>query len=417
LAQWIRESEPLEDGNPGDWGIVAPTFGGDARAKCIEGPSGLLKALGPDVRSYNRSEGVVTCWNGCNVICDGADDGANRIQGWNLRGLWADEVGLWVRWDQAWNFSIQPAVRLKPGKIVATGTPKMAHGLIAQLLRDPKVVETHMRTIDNVDNLDEPTVAQLYAEYGGSTLGRQELEGEFIEALEGEILRREHWQWFDPDGSYWALGETNVSLLPRLERIVHSWDTALKGKTSSDYVAGQTWGLVGPDRFLLRLWHGHAGLEATVTAMGELRGWAGELWPDVPQWVLIENTANGPEAITKMRTSIDGVVAVRADGDKVRRAMTASPALETGHCYLPGRKDAREGSRGYSSDTPAEVQALVEECAMFRGDLKHLYDDQVDAWSQMVNWTRLPQKTRASMGRPQGRLPRPGSLAGTRGVL
>lgn len=409
MAEWIMA------GPQGDWAIVAPTFGGDARAKCVEGPSGLLKALGSEVERYNRSEGVVTTRNGSNIVCDGADDGAKRIQGWNLRGCWADEVGLWQRWDEAWNFSIQPAVRLAPGKIVATGTPKMAHGLIAQLLRDPLVVETHMRTIDNVDNLHQQTVDQLYAEYGGSTLGRQELEGEFIEALEGEILRREHWRWFDQDASYWARGEIDASLLPPFDRVVHSWDTALKGKTSSDYVSGQTWGLVGPDRFLLRLWHGHAGLEATVAAMADLHGWALQTWPGTPQYVLVENTANGPEAIVKMRTTIDGVVAVRADGDKVRRAMTASPALETGHCYLPGIKDPEQGSRGYTVDTPAEVQAFVEECAMFRGDLHHMHDDQVDAWSQMVNWTRQAPKQKARMSRPSGKLPSPGSLAGARG--
>ena len=35
-----------------------------------------------------------------------ADDGALRIQGKNLRGAWCDEIGLWVRWDQAWNESL-----------------------------------------------------------------------------------------------------------------------------------------------------------------------------------------------------------------------------------------------------------------------------------------------------------------------
>ena len=43
--------------------------------------------------------------------------------------------------------------------------------------------------------------------------------------------------------------------------------------------------------------------------------------------------------------------------------------------------------------TPTEVQAFVDECAMFRGDMKHAHDDQVDAWAQMINWTR-------SRGRP-----------------
>ena len=45
--------------------------------------------------------------NGSKVYLDGADDGALRVQGKNLRGLWADEVGLWRDWDRAWNESIR----------------------------------------------------------------------------------------------------------------------------------------------------------------------------------------------------------------------------------------------------------------------------------------------------------------------
>jgi phage terminase large subunit-like protein len=190
----------------------------------------------------------------------------------------------------------------------------------------------------------------------------------------------------------------------------------LKDKTSSDFVAGQVWGIRGPDRYLLRSEHKHASLNATVAAMLELRTWAGSLWPDVAQYVLVENTANGPDAIQEMRSSVDGVIPVTVKGDKVQRALAASPALETGHCYLPGRKDPQPGSvKGYLDSTPTDVQGFVEECAMFRGDMRHLHDDQVDAWSQMVNWTRQRGPVKVTMGRPGGRYPAvAGSLSGGR---
>ena len=53
------------------------------------------------------------------VYIDGADDGGLRIQGKNLRGAWADEVGLWRRWRIAWEESLRYAVRIGPARIIA----------------------------------------------------------------------------------------------------------------------------------------------------------------------------------------------------------------------------------------------------------------------------------------------------------
>jgi phage terminase large subunit-like protein len=416
LAGWIYE----EWDDPGEWAIIAPTFG-DARAVCAESrESGLIKIMGGLehqgglVRAWNRSEGVLHILNGSIVYLDGANDGAYRIQGKNLKGAWCDEVGLWEKWDVAWNESLRQAVRMKPGLVIATGTPKVGHPLVAQLMASPRTAQTVIRTLDNIDNLNPASVHALYEDIGGTTLGRQELEGEFIEALEGSILNRHHWRYFDCRSN--PVDEKTVGNLPRFDQIVHTWDTAVKGKTSNDPVAGQVWGILGPDRYLLRIWAGQASFDATIIHMQEFSDWARSLWPHTPHRILIETAANGADAIKTMRARVDGIHGYnpRDGGDKVRRAFAASPALETGHCYLPGFADPDPNGKGYRDDTPGEVQAFVEECAMFRGDMKHLHDDQVDAWSQMVNWTRQPVTSRARIGRPSGKLPRPGSLAGTR---
>lgn len=191
MASWIRESPP------GEWAAIGPTYG-DARDVCVEGRSGLLAALGDRVRTYNRSLGEIRLHGGGVVWLDGADDGALRIQGKNLRGAWCDEVGLW-RFTKArsghsrtggkiaWEESIRFAVRLAPAKIVATGTPKAGHPLVRQLMEDPTVVKTHMRTMDNIENLDAQLVQELTEQYGGTRLGRQELEGELIDEIEGAL--------------------------------------------------------------------------------------------------------------------------------------------------------------------------------------------------------------------------------------
>lgn len=194
----IQTIEAGEGDELGDWAVVAPTFG-DARDVCVEGPSGLRSALagythGDWNKAWNRSQGQLRLANGATVFADGADDGALRVQGKNLRGAWADEVGLWKKWEQAWDESLSFAVRLEPGIIIATGTPKMGHGLVKRLLFGeedtnipPADYLTHMRMVDNIDNLSPALVNKLVARYEGTTLGRQELEGEYLENVEGAL--------------------------------------------------------------------------------------------------------------------------------------------------------------------------------------------------------------------------------------
>jgi phage terminase large subunit-like protein len=184
LAGWILSHDP------GEWAVVAPTFG-DARDICVESAGGLLSALEGVVETYNRSTGYIRVANGSEVYLDGADDGAFRVQGHNLRGIWCDEVGLWRNWQVAWSESIFFAMRLAPGRIVATGTPKAGHGLVKELLEDPATKVTRMRTIDNAANLHPAALEELLRRFEGKRLGRQELDAEFIEDVEGALWNRE----------------------------------------------------------------------------------------------------------------------------------------------------------------------------------------------------------------------------------
>lgn len=211
LAGWVRDY-------PGsDWGIVAPTFRADALRKCVEGESGILRALGgedgPMVSHFNRSEGVIYLRTGGSIFATGADNGALRIQGENLAGCWVDEPGLWKRatWDVAWNESIQFAVRKPPARIVVTGTPKAGHPLVKLLNDDPGVPKVRMRTADNIANLDDDWVRRIVAKYKGTRLGAQELEGEVIEEVEGAL-----WLWVTIERDRWKPEWGK----PRLVRVV-----------------------------------------------------------------------------------------------------------------------------------------------------------------------------------------------------
>lgn len=200
-VELIRE-HPSVDG-----AIVAPTFQADARRKCVEGESGILKALGgengPLVRQWNRSEGVIYLRSGASIFVTGADNGAVRIQGENLGWCWCDEIGLWPRktWKLAWEESIQFAVRRAPAKIICTGTPKAGHPLVKELESDKAVRKVRLKTADNLSHLDPAWVKRIVAKYEGTRLGAQELEGVVIDEVEGAL-----WLWVWIETNRWKTG-------------------------------------------------------------------------------------------------------------------------------------------------------------------------------------------------------------------
>lgn len=224
LAEWITD----DDHAGKEWAIVAPTFG-DARDVCMEGPSGLLKALGlpRSFKGWNRSYGELQLSDGGRVYCDGADDGALRIQGKNLAGLWADEVGLWRQWRTAWRESIAFAVRVDPAKIVATGTPKRGHPLVKELNDDATIPKTVVRTMDNAANLSASALEDLRRRYEGTTLGQQELEGQVLTDVPGALWRREMFRYERPP-QIWAIqGSGQRQLVDDYSRVVVAVDPAV----------------------------------------------------------------------------------------------------------------------------------------------------------------------------------------------
>jgi phage terminase large subunit-like protein len=232
LAEWI-----LADADPGEWGIVAPTYE-DGWATCVEGPSGILAALGttaldvklgrsPLVRYWNRSASELRFTSGHLIRVASADSGGLRIQGKNLKGAWADEVGLWENWETAWSESLGYAVRMGNARIVATGTPKAtrkARVLIKQLLEDPQVVKRRLRTIDNAANLAKAFLDDVVGRAKGTRLERQELEGELIEDVEGALWTVE----------LIDAGRVTHAEVPPLTRIVVAVDPAVTSNDKSD---------------------------------------------------------------------------------------------------------------------------------------------------------------------------------------
>lgn len=228
FAEIIKRHPVDGDGIPTEWGVVAPTFA-DGRDIVMENPrSGLLKALGLNRKypGWNRSQGQCQLPGGQMIYLGAADDGADRIQGKNLSGCLCDEIGMWEQWELAWDEAIDYAVRIAPALIIAAGTPKSnrkARALVKRLLNDPNVPVTQLRTEDNLHNLSERQ-REAYEQRKGTRLGRQELEGDLLEDVEGAL-------WTTDD---LETGRVLVGRVPTAAAVVTAVDPAVSVKDTSD---------------------------------------------------------------------------------------------------------------------------------------------------------------------------------------
>lgn len=171
-------------------------------------------------------------------------------------------------------------------------------------------------------------------------------------ALEGNLIKREWWQYYDCD--YKELG---------LPYIIISVDAAFKDGDDNDYVAIQVWGKRDDKYYLLDAIKQHLNFVDTLAAIRNFKS----RYEDT-MFVLIEDKANGTAIINVLSDEMDGVIPVKPEGGKVTRANAVSPAIERGHVYLP-----RFAS--FTGD-------FVAECSAFPNAA---HDDQVDAMTQALN--------------------------------
>lgn len=203
--------------------IIAPTLA-DAVESCVNGPSGL-RAHDPAARLTGGSGGAMVRWpSGAEAKLFGAhspDDVERLRAGGNRCLVWVEELAAWRQLDDAW-WNMRLGLRLGPWPHVIGSTTPKPRLLIRQLMENPDVRVTRARTNDN-PHLDERVRRDLQAAYGGTRIGRQELEGELLEDVEGAL-----WQ------SDW-IERSRVDSIPLgLTKIVVAVDPAVTNSEESD---------------------------------------------------------------------------------------------------------------------------------------------------------------------------------------
>jgi phage terminase large subunit-like protein len=169
--------------------IIAPTYD-EARMVMIEGQSGLLSVHHEKERPvYKPSTRTVTWKNGTVAQVFSADE-PDSLRGPQFDAVWCDELAKWKHAETAW-MNVQMALRLgEVPQAIITTTPRPTK-VIRELINDAATVVTRSRTIENAHNLAPSFFGDVMARYGGTMLGRQELDGEVIADDPDALWRRE----------------------------------------------------------------------------------------------------------------------------------------------------------------------------------------------------------------------------------
>lgn len=221
-AEWVNEKAQAYPGC--HIALVGRTVA-DVRDVMIKGRSGVLAISPPWFKpTYYPSKRIVLWPNGSYATTYSADE-PDQLRGPQHSFAWADERAAW-QYDDAFDqlvfgLRIEPAPGVVPQCVVTT-TPRNTKAMKA-LISDPDTVVTNGSTYENCENLSKKFIQEIERHYAGTRLGRQEIEGDLIDDIDGALWKRD---WIE---------NGRVAKHPELKRIVVALDPpATSAETSDD---------------------------------------------------------------------------------------------------------------------------------------------------------------------------------------
>ena len=192
-AEWVKGMAmgypPFCHRSVGRIALVGETYA-DVRDVMIEGVSGILSVHNKDERpEWKKTQRQLVWKNGAIAQAFSAED-PDALRGPQFDVAWSDEICKWRYGEETWDM-LQFGLRLgERPRQVATTTPRPV-ALLRRLLASPKTAVSKASTAANAANLAPGFLDAVVERYGGSRLGRQELDGELIEDREDALWQRD----------------------------------------------------------------------------------------------------------------------------------------------------------------------------------------------------------------------------------
>jgi len=188
-AEWIADG--VRSGTMHRIALLGATYH-DARAVMVEGASGIAKV---DTTARFEPSNQRICWSNGAVATVLTAEQPDGIRGHNFDAAWGDEFCKWPYPQEALDM-LQLALRTGTNpRLLLTTTPrniKPLRDLLAsssEAAGQTRVIK--MKTSDNAKNLAPGFIAAMEQRYGGTALGRQEMEADLIEDNDAALWRRD----------------------------------------------------------------------------------------------------------------------------------------------------------------------------------------------------------------------------------
>lgn len=345
-AEWVHETA-LSTANL-RIALVAETLG-DAREVMIDGVSGICRIARQQRPEFEASRRRLVWPNGSIAQVFSSED-PESLRGPQFHLAWCDELGKWRHAQETWDM-LQFGLRLGewPQALVTT-TPRPIP-LLKSLMADRGTVLRRIRTAENARNLSAGFLEAMAERYGGTRLGRQELDGEMITDRQDALWSRERIE---------ALRQRLPGPLSRIVVAVDPPATASSHSCCGIVVAG----LDGAGRAVVLA-------DASVTGASPA-GWANAVVRAFRRFDadrVVAEVNQGGEMVPAMLRSIDAVLPVtmvRATRGKFLRAEPVAALYEQGRVVHAGSFPELEdqmcdfGPDGLSSGrSPDRLDALV----------------------------------------------------------
>ncbi|WP_449096553.1 DNA-packaging protein [Rhizobium sp. 21-4511-3d] len=347
-AEWVHGLASAGQRSDLRIALVAETLG-DAREVMIDGISGICRIARRNRPDFEISRRRLVWPNGAVAQVFSSED-PESLRGPQFHLAWCDELAKWKHGQETWDM-LQFSLRLgtAPRQLVTT-TPRPVP-LLKALIADEGTRLARISTLANRANLAPGFIDALSARYGGTRLGRQELDGELIE---------------DRDDGLWKRGQIEALVtraIGALRRIVVAVDPpAAAGAASCCGIV-----VAGLDV------SGRAVVLADCSVEGlSPAGWAGAVVRAYHRFGadrVIAEINQGGDMVSAMLKSIDATLPVsnvRATRGKFLRAEPAAALYEQGRVVHAGRFTALEdqmcdfGPDGLSNGrSPDRLDALV----------------------------------------------------------
>ncbi|PWG01440.1 DNA-packaging protein [Sphingosinicella humi] len=287
----------------------------------IEGPSGLIAvARTGEAPRWRPTRGVLSFSSGAEAFVYSAA-APEKLRGPEHHFAWADELAKWRQADAAWD-NLMMGMRLgeRPRMVVTTTPRSVAILHRVRALKD--TVETCGRTEENA-HLSGAVRAWLAETYGGTRLGRQELDGVLFDTPKGALWTRAMIERSRQSGT-----------LPRgeLRRVVVGVDppVSAEGDACGIVVCG-----LGRDDSVYVL------ADCSVSGMRP-EGWARAVARAAEAWgadrVVAEKNQGG-DMVESVLRQVDGALPVKlvsASRGKAARAEPVATRFEGGRAKLAG---------------------------------------------------------------------------------